>query len=187
MQTFEVYFHIPVPGVTCKRADGTNVTDSGQNDVRPVSRETFADRGKSNCFAERAWQFFLGKRGDYYSVLEEQDCVTGYWDSPVISEGGQGNLTPGADSNIVKLPEVFDEDENCDLDGATGGECAHRDGVKRKLLDLQYECWTMERSILPNVAEAVEVVTSSYSWRKLSLMPYRRWRFRTPLHGMLLS
>lgn len=33
-------------------------------------------------------------------MLEEQDGVTGYRDSPEISENGQGKVTPGADPKV---------------------------------------------------------------------------------------
>lgn len=45
-------------------------------------------------------------------MLEEQDHVTGYRDSPVVSEGGQGNLTLGADPNVDNLPKSVDDDED---------------------------------------------------------------------------
>lgn len=54
-------------------------------------------------------------------MLEEQDRVTDYRNSPVASDGAQGSLTPAADPNIDSLSEDVDEDDNRDFDGAIGG------------------------------------------------------------------
>lgn len=43
-----------VPGVTCKRGDGTEISERGHCEIRPVYREAFADCGISCDFAKRA-------------------------------------------------------------------------------------------------------------------------------------
>lgn len=51
---FCLFFIPPVLGVTRKRADGTEVSKGGRDEVRPVYREEFADAAMSILFAERA-------------------------------------------------------------------------------------------------------------------------------------
>lgn len=82
--------------------------------------------------------------------------MTGYRNSPVVSEGGRGNLTPGDDSNVDNLPEDIDDDEDWNFDSATGGESVQHVGVKRKLLDLLDDCRSKRRMVPANVVVAVE-------------------------------
>lgn len=56
--------------------------------------------------------------------------------------GPQGNLRPGADSDIDNLPESVDDENDRDFDGAISGDFALRVGAKRKLLDSHEECRT---------------------------------------------
>lgn len=45
--------------MTLTRVDGAEVTESGQNVIRPFFHEEFANRGVSRDFAERALHLFL--------------------------------------------------------------------------------------------------------------------------------
>lgn len=92
-----------------------------------------------------------------YSILEKQDRLSGYLDSPVVLESIQSNLTPRADPVIDNLPEGVGDDNAWNFDGAICEEFAQRVGVKRKLLDLQNECRAKKRRVLTNVAEAVDL------------------------------
>lgn len=94
-------------------------------------------------------------------MLEEQDGESGYRDSPVVSEGVQEDLAPGAHPDVDNRPENFDDDDDLDLCGAIVGEFAQRDGVKWKSLDLHDECWTMKRRVSTNVTGAVESAQKS--------------------------
>lgn len=49
----QLIFILPAPGMTLKRADGTQVTDGGNDEIRPVYREKFADHRRSRDFSER--------------------------------------------------------------------------------------------------------------------------------------
>lgn len=73
---------------TRRRADETIVTDCGHDEIRPVTREEFADRGMSRDFADRAWNEFLEKSDIYteYPMLKEQDRVKGYRNIRMASE-----------------------------------------------------------------------------------------------------
>lgn len=55
--------------------------------------------------------------------------MSSYRDSPVVLEGSQGSLAHGVDSNIDNLPQVVDDNENWDFDGAIGGKSTQRVGV----------------------------------------------------------
>lgn len=79
-------------------------------------------------------KFFLEKGDNLteYPKLEEKDSGTVYWNSPVLSEGSQEDLTPGADPNADNVLEGVDEDENWYFDGAIGWESGRRVGMKRK-------------------------------------------------------
>lgn len=84
--------------MTCKRAYGTEITESSNNEIRLVYREEFGDRGKCHCFDKRKCHSFFEKSDDNtdFAVFEEQD------------RGGK-HLTPSADPNIDNLPEsVYD-------------------------------------------------------------------------------
>lgn len=63
--------------MTCKRADVSKVSEGGHDEIRPVYREEFANRGMSHDFAERAWHLLLKKGEDYteYPAWEEQERV----------------------------------------------------------------------------------------------------------------
>lgn len=76
--------------------------------------------------AERPRHLFLENGDNYmeYPMLEERDCVTSYRNSPIVSEGCQGNLTPGADTNVDSLSVGVDDDEDWDFNGAIGKESA---------------------------------------------------------------
>lgn len=50
--------------MTRKRADGTDVTESGHEEICPVFCKEFADRGRCPAFAETAWPLFLVKGGN---------------------------------------------------------------------------------------------------------------------------
>lgn len=63
-------------------------------------------------------------------MLVDPDRILGYRNSPIASEGAQGNLTPGADPNIHNLPESADDDDNLHFDGVIGAESAQRVSVK---------------------------------------------------------
>lgn len=90
-------------------------------------------------------------------MLGKQDRVRGYRHGPVASEGAQGNLTPGAGPNVDNLPDGVGEDEDCDFDGASGGESAQRVGIKHMFLGLQDECRIKQRTVPTNAAVAVEL------------------------------
>lgn len=90
-------------------------------------------------------------------MLEEQDCVTCYRNSPVASEGPQSNLTPGEDPNIYRLPKGRKDVEDWEFIDAIVGESVQSVGVKRKLLNLQDKCRAKEKRVTPNVAEAAEL------------------------------
>lgn len=68
----------------------------------------------SDLFAERDGQLFFENGEDYtdYLMLEEQDRVTGYRNSVVALEGGEGNLAPGADANVNNLLKGVDVDDD---------------------------------------------------------------------------
>lgn len=104
------------------RAEGTEITECGHDDVRPILRAEIADDGISRLSVERALQSFLETRKDYteYPMLERQDHVTGYRNDPIVSKGGQGVPTPRADPDFDKLLEVVDDDDDWDLNGAVG-------------------------------------------------------------------
>lgn len=110
-------FISPVADATRKRADGTDVTNGDHEEICPVFRKEFADRGMSYKLVERASNLFLEKKIDYtvYPMLDDQDRVTGYRSSPAVSEGEQGNLTPGADRRFSDLPKSADNDDNGNL------------------------------------------------------------------------
>lgn len=96
------------------------VTDCGQDEIRPVHREDFADR---NLFCElsvRVCHLFLKKGDDYteYPSLERQDRVTGSLNSLEASEGAEENLTPGADSVADHLLEGPENHDHWDFDCA---------------------------------------------------------------------
>lgn len=71
-----------------KRANETEVSKGGHDEIHPVCREEFTDRGKSRDFAELARHLFIEKTGDYtdYPLVVEQDHVAGYRKRPVASE-----------------------------------------------------------------------------------------------------
>lgn len=79
--------------------------------IHTVNWEKFADRGLFRDSAERTWHMSLEKRDDdtEYTMLAEQDRETSYGDSPVASEGSQGNLTPAADPIINNLLDSVDD------------------------------------------------------------------------------
>lgn len=83
--------------------------------------------------------------------------ATGHRNSLVVSESGEGNLTPEAISNVDNFREGVDDDGNWDFDGVIGVESAHPVGKKLKLLDMQDECRTEKERFPTNVAEAVEL------------------------------
>lgn len=97
---------------TGKQADETAITDGGHFEVCPVCREEFADFGMFCLIAEQGLQLFLENQDDLteYRMLEVQDGVSGYRDSPVISNGDEGNLTAGADLDIDSFQEAVDDD-----------------------------------------------------------------------------
>lgn len=146
--------------MTRKCADGTGGTKGGHDEIRPVYREEFADRGLSCVSTDWAWNIFLDNGEDYteYPMLNEQDRVTSYRNNPVASEGAQGNSTSSADKNIENLPKGVDDDEDWDFDCVICGEFAQRVSVKRKLQDLQDERRTRKRKVPTNVTEVVELV-----------------------------
>lgn len=47
--------------MTRKRADGSEITEGGHDEICQVYREEFADRSTSRNFAEQAWHMFLDK------------------------------------------------------------------------------------------------------------------------------
>lgn len=55
-------------------------------------------------------------------MLDKQDLVTGYPDSPAVSEGCDGDLTYDADPNFDKFLEFVDDVDEWDLDGTIRGE-----------------------------------------------------------------
>lgn len=112
-----------VPGVTRKLGDGSEITKDGHDEVLLIHGAEFADRDMSCLFAERAWHLFLEMGDDYteYPSLEEQDSVSGYPDSLVASKCAQGSLTPGAVPNFENYPEVVNDDDYWDLNGAIVG------------------------------------------------------------------
>lgn len=117
----------------------------------------------SCLFAERSRQLFY-KKGDNsteYPISKEQDRVTGYWVSPIGSEGGQGNLTPGSYLNLNNLPKGVNEDEHWDVDGAIDAESAQCADVNRKVLGMQDECQTKNRRFPTNVSVVVELTEES--------------------------
>lgn len=77
-------------------------------------------------FAEWAWGLLLETGDDYteYAMLKKQDRKAGYLNGPVVLEGGKRNLMPGADPSVDSSAETVDDDEDCDFDGAIGGESA---------------------------------------------------------------
>lgn len=103
---------------------------------------------------EIVWDVSIEMRGDYmeYPTLQEQNRLSCYVKSEVVSEGRQGNPTPGGDPDMYKLPEGVDDSKDGVLDGAIGGEFSQRIGVHRKLLDSQDECETSNREFAMNVA-----------------------------------
>lgn len=117
------------------------MTDGCHDEIRPVCREGFVNCSMLRFLAEWAWHLFLENGEDYmkYPMVVEKDRVTSCRNSPVASEGVQGNLTPGAEPNIDKLPEGVDENEDWDFDGAISGESSQYVGMKRKLQKLQDE------------------------------------------------
>lgn len=54
-----------------KLADRTEVAEGVHDEIRPVYRGEFADRGTSRLFAERAWHLFFenGENFTKYSML----------------------------------------------------------------------------------------------------------------------
>lgn len=132
-------FISPAPGVTRKRADISEDTESVHADIHPVYRGELANRGMSRNFAELASHLLLEKCDDYteYSMLDEQDRVSGYRNRPVASERAQENITSAANPNIDNLLKGVDDDDDLDFDGAIDVESAQRDCVKRYLQDLQ--------------------------------------------------
>lgn len=107
-----IFIH-PVSGETRKRVDRMEVTERCHEKICSVLREELANRGMPRLFDEGAWHPFLEMRDDYtkYPMLEQQNRRTGYWGVTVASEGGQGNLMPGANSNIDHLPKGVDDDD----------------------------------------------------------------------------
>lgn len=79
-----------------------------------IHRGKFEDRGMSRFFAERAWQLILGTVDNYteHPMSEEHHRMTGYRDSPVVSEVSQENLMPAVDPNVHNLPVGVNYDEN---------------------------------------------------------------------------
>lgn len=65
-------------------------------------------------------------------MLEELDRVSGYRDSRVVWKGGHGNQMSGAGPDINNLSLSIDGDDDCNFDGAIGGEFVQRVRVKRK-------------------------------------------------------
>lgn len=95
----------------------------------------------SHDFAERVSHILLEKGGGYaeYPMLDEQDRVTDYRNSPVASEEMQEVSTIGADSNVDIFPEGVDDDHDYKFDGTIGGEFAQHVFVKHK-----YRIWKMK-------------------------------------------
>lgn len=78
--------------VMCKRFHGTEVVKGDHYEIRPVYRKKLSDRGMPRGFSELTCHLFLEKGEDYtkYLKLEDQDCVTGYWKSPVAPSAARG-------------------------------------------------------------------------------------------------
>lgn len=93
------------PGVTRKTADGTEVTEGGHDEIRPIFQEEFADHGVTREIAERAWHWVLEKGADNtrYPILDEENLLMGYQNIPVASKGAKKNLAEGGDLNIKTL------------------------------------------------------------------------------------
>lgn len=90
------------------------MTGYGHDEIRPVCREEFADCGMSRDFAEQTLHLMLEKSDDYivYLMLDAQDRVPGYQNSPLTSERVQKSITPGADPNSDTLAEDADDDDD---------------------------------------------------------------------------
>lgn len=103
--------------------DSSEVIEGGPDEIRPVHREEFADRGILHDFAEWASYLFPGKGDDYMDnlMLEEQDWSTGYWNIQVVSEGAQENISTCADPKVDNLQEGVPDDEDKDFNGAIRG------------------------------------------------------------------
>lgn len=86
-------------------------------------------------------------------MLEKQNRVLGYQNSPVILEGGQSNQTSDAVPDIDDLQEGVNDDNDLNFDSAIDRESALLVGVKRRLLDLHDECWVKKRVVPTNVTE----------------------------------
>lgn len=89
-------------------------------------------------------------------MLHEQDRAAIYRYTTVVSKAAQGNLAPGGDGNIEKLPKGADEGEDWNLDGAIGGGSAQRVVAKRKLPDSLDEYWRKKLKVLSNVDGSVK-------------------------------
>lgn len=107
------------PGVTRKRAVGTELTEGGPDEIRLVYREKVADRGKLWDFAERAWRLFPKKGSEYMDcpTSDEQDHLIGHRNSPVASQWAQENLTLGTHPSTRTLPESINDDGDFERDG----------------------------------------------------------------------
>lgn len=64
-ERLELNFLPLVPGATRERAVGTEVAEGAHDEIRPIHREKFADRGISCDFHERTLFFFLEKGHEY--------------------------------------------------------------------------------------------------------------------------
>lgn len=85
--------------------------------------------------------------------MEESDRVTGHRNSPVASEGAQGDLAPAAGSNIDCFLEGEYDDDDLNSVGSIGEKSAQCFVVERKLQDLQNECRTKKKNAPADVAE----------------------------------
>lgn len=83
--------------------------------------------------------------------------MTGYLDSPVVSESGKKISTPGVDLNVDCLLDGVYDNEDWDFDGARGGKSAKRKDLKRKFLDSRDACRTRKRMAPTDVTELVEL------------------------------
>lgn len=142
-----------------KRANGTEVTKGGDNEIRPVYRVKCAGHRMSRDLTDRVWHLFLenGDDNTEYPASNEQDCVMRYHNSPVASNGAQGKLTTGADSNIDRLPEAIDDIDNLEFEGPIEGESSQRVDEKRRLRDFLDERRVKKRMLSSNVTKAIQL------------------------------
>lgn len=114
------------------------MTDGGHEENRAVYRKKFFDHAIPYEFAEPAWHLFLEKKVGYmdYSMLDEQDRVTGYRSSTAAAERTQGNRTPGADQRFNNLPGGAGDDDDWDIDCGVGGESVQRAVMERRIKNL---------------------------------------------------